>query len=580
VKKNNSQPLKSPPKKYQEKVLLVLLPFWTPLITPLGISSLKSHLMKHGYPVTTVDANIEVEFRDIYNHYFDTLKTFLPTRKKIPGNYYYNIGNHVLRNHMMAYIHAGVEEDYLQLVKVLISKTYYYDITEAQVYQLHRVLQEFYTRLETYFLELLEREQPDILGLSVYSDTLPASMFAFELAKKTYPGIMTVMGGSVFSNQLTVGTKNMDLFLEKTKAYIDKMIVGEGDILFQRLLQQQLPVEKRVYTLKDINGEVLDLTGAELPDFSGINTQKYPYISAYSSRSCPYQCSFCSETVNWGKFRKKPAQQVAAELKQLAHTHNAQLFFMGDSLLNPIIGDLSLELLKSDTCIYWDGYLRADPPVTQIENTLLWRRGGFFRARLGVESGSQNVLDLMGKKITVAQIRDALTSLAYAGIKTSTYWVVGHPGETEEDFLQTLDLIEELKNDIYEAMCNPFYYYLSGQVNSGNWAAENKSRLLYPEKARDMLIVRTWYLDCEPSREETYHRLMRFVEHCNKLEVPNPYSLLEITKAEERWIKRHKNAVPALLDFKDQKRFIDECRHVREVLTAQNTIPENDDFGF
>jgi radical SAM superfamily enzyme YgiQ (UPF0313 family) len=580
VKKNNHQPNKSTPKKSREKILLALLPFWTPLITPLGISCLKSHLKMHGYPVTTIDANLEVEFKDLYQRYFDTLKTFLPDRKKIPGNYYYNIGNHVLRNHLMAYINAEEEKDSFQLVERLISTTYYHPVTEAQVYQLHRVLGEFYTRLETYFLELLEREQPDILGLSVYSDTLPASMFAFELTRRKYPGIMTVMGGSVFSNQLTVGTPNMNLFLEKTRPYIDRILVGEGEILFHKLLQHQLDEGKRVYTLKDINGEVLDLTRAELVDFSGINAQKYPYLSAYSSRSCPYQCSFCSETVNWGRFRKKPAQQVAAELKRLAHTHNTQLFFMGDSLLNPIISDLSLELLKSDTCVYWDGYLRADPPVTQVENTLLWRRGGFFRARLGVESGSQHVLDLMGKKITVAQIKDALSSLAHAGIKTSTYWVVGHPGETEEDFLQTLDLIKELKNDIYEAMCNPFNYYFSGQVNSGNWAAENKIRLLYPGKYRDLLVVQTWHLDCEPSREETYHRLMRFVQHCNKLEVPNPYSLLEISKAEERWKKRHKNAVPALLDFKDQKEFFDECRHAGEVLTAQNTIPVNDDFGF
>jgi radical SAM superfamily enzyme YgiQ (UPF0313 family) len=113
------------------------------------------------------------------------------------------------------------------------------------------------------------------------------------------------------------------------------------------------------------------------------------------------------------------------------------LFLLTDSTLNPIAAELSKEISKSGVSIYWDGFLRADRHVCNPENTLSWRQGGFYRAMLGLESGSQRVLDLMAKRITVQQSEAALASLAYAGIKTTTFWLFGYPGETEQDFRMT-----------------------------------------------------------------------------------------------------------------------------------------------
>ncbi|MCP4147853.1 MAG: radical SAM protein, partial [bacterium] len=298
----------------------------------------------------------------------------------------------------------------------------------------------------------------------------------------------------------------------------------------------------------------------------------------YSSRSCPFQCSFCSETIQWGKFRKKKPEQVVNELEALYKKHKRQLFLLGDSLLNPVITDLARLLNHHEKSFYWDGYLRVGAAACDRENTQLWRRGGFYRARLGVESGSQQVLEMMHKEITPGQIRDSLYALAYAGIKTTTYWVVGHPGETEEHFQQTLDLLEQAKDNIYEAWCSPFYYYRTSQVNSGNWG-EN-SRLLYPENAKDMLIAQTWYLATEPSREVAYQRMNRFVTHCNRLNIPNPYSLADFLKADERWKKLHKNAVPSIGEFENVDSYIDENKHVKEKRDASKTRKDDIVFNF
>jgi radical SAM superfamily enzyme YgiQ (UPF0313 family) len=185
---------------------------------------------------------------------------------------------------------------------------------------------------------------------------------------------------------------------------------------------------------------------------------------------------------------------------------------------------------------------------------------------------------MIHKGITTDQIKRTLISLAAAGIKTTAYWVIGHPGETDEDFLQTLLLLEETKDYIYEAECNSFIFGFAGQGDSETW--KHKRKLLFPGNAKEMLIVQSWILDDLPSREETYERMNRFVQLCSKLGIPNPYSILDIHKADLRWKKLHRNAVPCLVDFKGTGAYIDECKFVKQLLLIQEKIEDQGDFGF
>jgi radical SAM superfamily enzyme YgiQ (UPF0313 family) len=560
----------------KEKLLLVLLPFWEPQIPPLGISCLKSYLQSHGYPVKSVDANVEEEFNDLHNRYFETLRRYVPDTRR--GNFN-NVGHDVLRNHMMAFIHHETEDEkkYLELVKIIIYKTFFIDISHEHLQELNEILNDFYHSLEKYFLKLLAREKPLVLGLSVFRGNLAASMFAFKLTKEKYPAIKTVIGGAIFAGELAIGSENLEFFLKKTP-YIDKIIVGEGEILFLEYLRGELAESQKIYTLADINQETLDISSVPAPDFSDFDLQFYPNMATFTSRSCPFQCSFCTETVYWGKYREKKANQIVKEMTELYEKYNSQLFLMCDSLLNLVITDLARALGKSGLSLYWDGYLRADNLACSTESTWLWRRGGFYRARLGIESGSAHVLELMGKKISIEQIKTTISNLALAGIKTTTYWVVGHPGETEEDFQQTLEIIAELKDDIYEAWCSPFNYYKTGQVNSSQW--EKKSQLLYPPGAKEMLVVQTWTLEVEPGRQEAYQRMHRFVNQCRQLDIPNPYTLKEFNQADERWKKLHKNAVPALVEFQDKDKYIDENKKIKQMVTAQKKLTGDVEFAF
>jgi len=217
--------------------------------------------------------------------------------------------------------------------------------------------------------------------------------------------------------------------------------------------------------------------------------------------------------------------------------------------------------------------------VCDPDYALLWRRGGFYRARIGIETGSQRVLDLMDKRITIEQSKRAISSLASVGIKTTTYWAVGHPGETEADFQMTLDFLTEMQDDIYEAEADPFRYFYAGQGSSDSWAEEYGNSLVYPEDAVEMLLIKTWTINTKPSREEIYDRLCRFKDHCRKLNITNLDSVGELYNSDERWKNLHKNAVPSFVELSDQ-RYVDEHRHITRLLTIPKKQTENVDFAF
>jgi len=561
------------------KILLTILPYWAPVLPPVGLARLKSFLQANGYEVKIVDLIVKNEALEFYYGYFDILKKCIPVEKQ--GNFK-NLGHDVLQNHMMAHMNYHDEKEYIELVKILVYNTYYTHIDDSCVRELNKVMTRYYEILEEYFLFLLDFEKPEVVGVTVYKGTISASLFVLKITKQKYPHIKTAIGGGAFVDTHALGTPNFEQLLEYSRDYLDKIIIGEGELLFLKYLRGELPDKKRVYTQEDIGGMTLDFNKIKLPDLSDLNLRKYAYLPSTASIGCPFQCSFCNDFKFWGKYRKRDIGKTVEEmikLYEMVELNNVnsghQLFFFTDSLLNPVISELAEELINKEVSLYYDGYYKVDNASCQVENTFLWRKSGLYRVRLGVESGSQQVLNLMNKGITVEQIRKAVAAFALSGVKTTTYWVIGHPGENEEDFQMTLDLVEELKNDIYQAECNPFLYLYSGQNSSDKW--QEKRMLLYPEWARNMLVFDSWTLDWHPPREVAYERMHRFVEHCIKLGIPNPYSFKEIFDADQRWKKLQKFAVPPLDEFGDPHDLIKE--NLKSRITVGRCSVDDGDFN-
>jgi hypothetical protein len=553
------------------------LPFLTPLLPPMGLSCLKSYLQKHGYPVKTVDAMAEIKIRQLCYRYFDTLQKCIPANKQ---GYFFNVGLDVLNNHFMAYLNYGQgngnENQYIELVKLLIYRNFYVPIDDRQVREMDGMVTKFYLQLEEYLFRLIQEEKPAILGFSVFRGTLAPSLFAAKLIKESRPEIRILMGGPIFSQDLFPGSPNFDSFLTKSP-YIDKIFIGEGERLLLEYLREGLPEKQRVYTLKDINHELVNLDTLDIPDFSDFDLSAYPLLGAFTSRGCVYKCSFCAETLFWKRYNRKSTKNIVDQLVGLSQKYGKNAFVFSDCLINPVVTELSKELLARNLRLYWDVTLKVDKHTCDPEFTMLWRRGGLYRVRLGIESGSRRLLDLIDKKITISQIKASLIHLAASGIKTTAYWIAGHPGETEKDFQQTLDLIEELQDYIYDAECNPFRFFYSGQVNAGVW---QDKRLLYPEDNKDWLLTQTWVLNEDPPREVIYERVCRIGEHCKKLGIPNPYSISEINEADKRWKCLHKNAVPPLLELNQKGSAVEDTDQAL-LVTAHDSQKEDDaDFNF
>lgn len=558
----------------REKILLALLPFWNPLIPPQGISYLKGFLQAHGYAVRAVDANTDAGFKNLYDRWFNILLAAIPPSRR--GNSY-NIGNDVWRDHMMAHLNRGDESTYRELVRVLIAKTFYHRVDDAVIDALAANAEAFFAHLESFVGDLIATERPAVLGLSVFRDTLAASLCAARLAKRLDPAIKVVMGGAVFATILPLGSPNLAYFLERTTDCVDHFIIGPGEELFLRWLRGQTPPGQRVSTSAELGGRFFR-PGIDLLDYGDFDLASYHHQALAASYSCPNRCGFCNVSTYFGEYQRRDPQWTVADMIALQQRHGVQVFYMLDSLLNGVIDDLAREFRASQAALYWDGYLRVDPAGCDPERVHLWRQGGFYRARMGIESGAQHVLDLMGKTITVAQSRKVIANLAAAGVKTTAYMVIGHPGETEDDFRRTLDFVEEMQDDIWEAESNPFTYFHTGQPHAGQWA--DIKMLLYPAWAKELLLAQTWVLDCDPSREVMFERVNRFVALCDRLGVSTPWTLREVDQADRRWAQLQPNAVPPLMDFIRGDRYIDECKRVRRLSTAAPLAMDDGEFDF
>ncbi|MGB8509656.1 MAG: condensation domain-containing protein [Pyrinomonadaceae bacterium] len=507
------------------KVFLIKPPYFTPWTPPLGIAILKTYLQQHGYSAQCVDFNVDPELWGMHHKYF----TILRSLEDVSINDGYSKLWWILNAHMLAYVNTG--GDAVACAKVLATVVPLYGISiEPKVVEvLLPLVEKFFRRLE-YLIEKSNLSEFSVVGTSTYTTSLAASLFIMKKVKEQHPHIRTVMGGGVFADDLALGSDNLETLIGQYD-YVDSIILGEGEMLLLKVLNGELG-HKRVVSIKDLAPATLGMSDVPIPDFSDLNLEDYYHLTIEGARSCPFQCSFCSETIQWGDYRKKPIDQFAEQVITLAQQYKNNSFFMGDSLMNPYINPFAAKLIERNANVLYDGYLRADKPVTNRKFVKLWADSGCYRVRLGIESAAARVLDSMDKMTTPKVISDVLKTLASAGVRTTTYWIVGFAGETEEDFQETLDFVREHHRYIYELEAHPYYYYPYGQVGS----RLHECYSLYPDEITDIIKFKVWdIVDSNPTREVRYDRLRRFSKLAGDLGLPNIYTMAERYQAEDRW---------------------------------------------
>ncbi len=275
-------------------------------------------------------------------------------------------------------------------------------------------------------------------------------------------GAITVVHGSD-------STDNPLLFLENGFDYV---LCGEAEATLVRLCRSILQSK----ALPEIDGMVrLDEHGrlvrgsqrlaknpswSELPlparDLIEIEPYRKAWVEAHgyfsanmvSSRGCPYHCNWCAKPISGNKFHLRPPADVAEEMRFLKVSAGVQHVWFGDDVFaldRHWIQRFAEEVRGRDAVIPFKIQSRADLMTeTTVQNL---KAAGCAEVWMGVESGSQAVLNAMEKGLTLSSVRSARRLLNEAGILACYFLQFGYPGETWAELQETIALVRETRPD-------------------------------------------------------------------------------------------------------------------------------------
>lgn len=191
-----------------------------------------------------------------------------------------------------------------------------------------------------------------------------------------------------------------------------------------------IPIEKYLETWKKNHGE----------SSMTISTQ----------RGCPYTCKWCSTAVYGQSYRRRPAHLVAQEMKMLKERYNPDaIWFVDDvfTISHKWLTAFHEEVVKQNAQIRFECITRAERLNAEILQLL--KEAGCFRIWIGAESGSQDIIDAMDRRVDVNHVKKTIQDTNAMGIETGTFIMLGYPGETEKDIDETIQYLKEAKPTHY-----------------------------------------------------------------------------------------------------------------------------------
>lgn len=330
----------------------------------------------------------------------------------------------------------------------------------------------------------LKEFQPNYLVANIATPTFKSDMMAVQLAKEIVPSICTIVKGAPF---LTYNTNTI-----YENPFIDYVIMGEAELTLKDILDgvpdneilgicyrenfQPVKNDKRPFI---DNLDILPFPARHLVDNSIYRRPDNGKVQAVIkvARGCPFHCFFCLATpVSGTKVRTRSPENIVAELKECVEKYNIKNFLFWSDIFNfnrEWTLKLCQKIIESGLKITWSSNTRAD--TMDDEMAKMMYKSGCRLVSIGVESGSQKMLDNIGKKITLDDIRNTVKILKKNKIKIYNYFVIGLPWETEETVEETIKFAIELDSNFisfYTATPLPgtkyFAYAMLNKLVEGN----------------------------------------------------------------------------------------------------------------
>ena len=297
-------------------------------------------------------------------------------------------------------------------------------------------------------LDSLKKFKPDAVGFNIITMNRFSTYEAINLIKKLAPKTKIILGGCHATIMYKQLLKNFP---------IDAIVLGEGEETIIDLL-------KNFDNLKKVKGIafmhknqliktaprdfIKDLDSLPIVEHNRFINKDSKVAFVFTSRGCPYNCSFCSASLHWKRIcRFRSTSSVIKEIEHLLlnYPNLEEIRFMDDNFTmnNDRVIEICKEMIKRKLKIKWRCSGRVYPLSKEMIKWL--DKAGCIMIGFGVESGSQKLLNEIGKNQTREQIIDAYKTIyENSKITPDTFLIVGLPGENESTINETIDLIKKI----------------------------------------------------------------------------------------------------------------------------------------
>jgi radical SAM superfamily enzyme YgiQ (UPF0313 family) len=303
--------------------------------------------------------------------------------------------------------------------------------------------------------DTLARCKPDIVGVTVMTPKVAAAFTIATLVKRYNENCPVVFGGPH-------ATLKADEILKNTKD-VDFVVNGEGEVALLELVNTLHAKGNNFSAIRGLSyrqgdkvvhntarGFIDDLDSLPFPEREGLLGYD-TYTSEdmgllMGSRGCPYSCSYCATQIWTRRVRYRSLSNILEEIRYVHRRYGTRQFtFKDDSFTvnRKRVMEFCNRLIDTGIKINWDCNTRVD--LVDLELLKAMKKAGCNSIKVGIESGSERILELMDKGITLERIKGAARLFREVGIHWTAYFMMGIPTETRGDVQKTLDLLYEIK---------------------------------------------------------------------------------------------------------------------------------------
>jgi len=243
------------------------------------------------------------------------------------------------------------------------------------------------------------------------------------------------------------------------EAGFDAVIVGDGEFAVAHYLES--PTLRAMGGIMDYHVKNLDIL--PFPDRDAIDIRRYHYkidgsdaTSLITTRGCPFQCAFCCHWLGYRQVRFRSPKNVVEEIKLLQEKYGYNAFMVWDDEFN-LSRERTLQLCEelSPLNIKFRCFIRSD--LLDLKLGVRMKEAGCVEVGCGVESGSQRILNKIGKKTTVEQNTEARNICRRLGIRFKAFTIIGLPGEDEISVYETKQWLRKNEPDDFDVTINTPY---------------------------------------------------------------------------------------------------------------------------